>query len=274
MTTASQPPGASAASAAARPRASSPSSSLTAILSAWKLRVAACGWPGFGRGSSRSMRPASCKRRREGRGLAVLDDGAGDPPGGALLAELEEDVGEVALGEPVDEIGGGGAGPAHAHVERPVPEEGEAALGLVELHRGDADVEHHAVERRRARRGRDAVERAEASRHQRQPVAEAGRPGRGALQRLGVPVDADHPRRPGVEERPRIAAGAEGAVEPGAPHRRHRAQEGRSSTGTCGGDGRHHHDRRSRSMASRSAKGSASGSSPARQSSMPAMSSP
>ncbi len=43
VTTASQPPGARTASAASNPRASSPSSSFTAILSAWKLRVAAWG---------------------------------------------------------------------------------------------------------------------------------------------------------------------------------------------------------------------------------------
>ena len=86
VTTASQPPGASAASAAARPRASSPSSSLTAIRSAWKLRVAACGWPGFGRGSSRSISPASCSVVANGARRAVGDDGPGDPPRGALLA--------------------------------------------------------------------------------------------------------------------------------------------------------------------------------------------
>ena len=34
----------------------------------------------------------------------------------------------------------------HAHVERAVTQEGEAALGLVDLHGGDADVEHHAVD--------------------------------------------------------------------------------------------------------------------------------
>ena len=106
VTTASQPPGASAASAAASPRASSPSSSLTAMRSAWKLRVAACGWPGFGRGSSRSIRPASCSvRRRTARSRAVGDDGAGDAPRGALLAELEEDVGERRLRQPVHQVG-------------------------------------------------------------------------------------------------------------------------------------------------------------------------
>ena len=46
----------------------------------------------------------------------------------------------------VDEVGGAVAVALHAHVERPVVAEGEAALGLVELHRGDADVEHDAVD--------------------------------------------------------------------------------------------------------------------------------
>ena len=44
---------------------------------------------------------------------------------------------------------------AHAHVERAVLHEGEAALGLVELHRGDAEIEHDAgdgADRLRARR--------------------------------------------------------------------------------------------------------------------------
>ena len=50
VTTASAPPGASARSAAARPSASSPSSALTAMRIAWKLRVAGWIWPGFGRG--------------------------------------------------------------------------------------------------------------------------------------------------------------------------------------------------------------------------------
>ena len=35
---------------------------------------------------------------------------------------------------------------AHAHVERPVVHEAEAALGVVELRRGDAEIEQNAVE--------------------------------------------------------------------------------------------------------------------------------
>ena len=70
----------------------------------------------------------------------------------------------------------------------------------VELHRRDADVEHHPVERRRARFRGDAVELAEAPLPQLQPagvVAPRPRP----RQRLGVAVDADHPRGAGVEQR-------------------------------------------------------------------------
>jgi hypothetical protein len=36
---------------------------------------------------------------------------------------------------------------AHPHVERAAEPEREAALGLVELHRGNADVHHDAVHR-------------------------------------------------------------------------------------------------------------------------------
>ena len=39
-----------------------------------------------------------------------------------------------------------GPADAHAHVERTVMAKGKSALGLVELHRGDAEVEDHAVD--------------------------------------------------------------------------------------------------------------------------------
>ena len=82
-------------------------------------------------------------------------DGAGDAPGLPLLAVDADDGGEVASGGLVHQRRGVGAASAHAHVERTVEAEGEAALRLVELHRGDADVEHDAVDRREVRpRGR------------------------------------------------------------------------------------------------------------------------
>ena len=74
-------------------------------------------------------------RARERFFAAARDDGAGDRAGAALVAQVEEDVGEVRIVFPVDDVGGGGSVLAHAHVERTVALEREAALGVVELHR-------------------------------------------------------------------------------------------------------------------------------------------
>ena len=77
--------------------------------------------------------------------LPGRDDGEGDAARMALLAELEDDIGEIALARLRHHVGGARAVDAHAHVKRPVEPEREAALGLVELHRGHAEIEHDAV---------------------------------------------------------------------------------------------------------------------------------
>src|SRR5690606_948146 len=63
------------------------------------------------------------------------DNGAGDGPGFPLLPKMEEDVRQLFLAERVHQIGGRRTLERHAHVERAVILKGEAALGLVELHR-------------------------------------------------------------------------------------------------------------------------------------------
>src|SRR6185295_6834222 len=73
------------------------------------------------------------------------DDGAGDDARPPLVAIVVDDVGELALAAPVHDVGGALALLFHAHVEGAVGAEGEAALGPVELHGGDADVEGDAV---------------------------------------------------------------------------------------------------------------------------------
>ena len=65
-------------------------------------------------------------------------------------------------------VGGGRSALRHAHVERPVAAEGKAALGLVELHGGNADVEHHAIDLFAGMR----VEPRERSLHQAKPLRE------------------------------------------------------------------------------------------------------
>ena len=106
-----------------------------------------------------------------------------------------------------------GAVAAHAHVERPVEPEREAAFGAVELHRGDADVEHDAVDLREAGAARDRVELREALLDQRQPAARLLDQIGAERDRVRVAVDADHPAVGGREDGAGIAAGAEGAVD-------------------------------------------------------------
>ena len=113
--------------------------------SAWNVRVAGWIWPGRAC-TTRSTMSASALVLSIGASLARRDDGAGDRAGMPLLAKLEDDVGEIALGCPRHHIGGARPLAAHPHVERPVEPEREAALRLVELHRRDADIEHDAVD--------------------------------------------------------------------------------------------------------------------------------
>src|SRR4051812_24472395 len=71
----------------------------------------------------------------------------------ALLAEDIDDVGEIRLRCRSDYIGGARPVLAHAHVERSVEAEREAALGLIELHRRHADIHYDAIDLRRTLRG-------------------------------------------------------------------------------------------------------------------------
>ena len=109
-----------------------------------------CGSPDGSRRAAHARRArrssASARGGADRRLVARAHDGAGDRAGMALLAERRDDGGEIALGGARHHVGGARPVAAHAHVERTVEAEGEAALGLVELHRGDAEIEHDAVD--------------------------------------------------------------------------------------------------------------------------------
>ena len=149
-----------------------------------------------------------------GRERARSDDRAGDAAALPLLAVLEQHVGDRGLGRFVEEVGGGRAGLAHRHVERPVDREREPAPGLVELHRGDADVHRHAVDAGDARFGERGDHLGEAARVEHQPrrVGLRLRPGAPGGDRVGIAVERVHGRA-GVEDRAGVAAGAEGRVD-------------------------------------------------------------
>ena len=109
---------------------------------------------------------------------------------------------------------------AHPHVERPVALEGEAALGLVELHRGDADIERRR-RRRRRRRGRQAPDASGKS----APAQASGAPRskRPASRHTGSPRDRDRKRRRG----PPLLTGSPWCSRPRRTCRRHGSRPGR-----------------------------------------------
>ena len=85
-------------------------------------------------------------RPLDGSLLATADDSACDLAPVALLAVAAEDRLELSLVPGLHDLGGGQLlGGVHTHVERRVGRVREAALGPVDLHRREAEVEKHDV---------------------------------------------------------------------------------------------------------------------------------
>jgi hypothetical protein len=81
------------------------------------------------------------------------DDGTRDPAGMPLFAIALNEFGQSALGQRVYQLFGAGPIAAHAHIQGTVEAEGKSTLCLVDLHRGDAEIEGDAVD------GADAMPR-------------------------------------------------------------------------------------------------------------------
>jgi len=73
-------------------------------------------------------------------------DRTSDGAGPRFLAIILEDPRDLGLAGLVEELGGGQAGLAHAHVERTVGLEGKAAVRPIQLHRRHADIERDAID--------------------------------------------------------------------------------------------------------------------------------
>jgi hypothetical protein len=143
------------------------------------------------------------------------DDGTCDAAGLGLLAIAVDDVRDDFLGSIVEEVGGALPFPAHPHVERPVGLEGEAAVGLVELHRGDADIEGHPVDLVNVAGGKRLAHPGETLRNKRQaPPARSGQ-SLAILDRFGIAIESDDSGRPFIQDGLAVAAGAERAVDMG-----------------------------------------------------------
>ena len=104
-------------------------------------------------------------------------------------------------------------GAIHPHVQRLVALKAEAAARRVELHRGHAEIGERAVDLRDAARVEHVVERAVVGVDQLHAVGPRGERRAGACERVGVAIQADEARRASFEQRARVAAEADGAVD-------------------------------------------------------------
>ena len=147
------------------------------------------GTTGAARGTAHDVGEA--RRRADGLSLPLPRDRPRDAARGGFLAVLVDEVGEVALGEAVHEVLRRRAGGAvEAHVERALGLEAEAALRVVELDGGDAEVEEDAPRPLAAEVARDL---AEVGVNEPRAVAERGEPLPRARERLRVAVGAEEP---------------------------------------------------------------------------------
>src|SRR5262245_26463164 len=75
-----------------------------------------------------------------------------------FFAKSKDDVGQSAFACVVHNVSSGGALAAHAHVERSVEAEREAAPGGIELHGRDAQIQHNSIDEIVSGLACDAVE--------------------------------------------------------------------------------------------------------------------
>ena len=214
---ASTPPSRSSPQASGSARSSWPSSSLTAIRSAWKERLA--GWPPAKRAgagiaelivstSSSVVSIGACSRRRT-IARAIAPAWRSSPKSRSACARRRSSH-SATISRALSSCDG-----VHAHVQRRVVGVGEAALARVDLHRGHAQVEvrhvrAHALVGEQLQRlgvaGADEAHRAGrlARRARRSAPRRAGR-GRSPS---SVPRRAE-----ALGEQARVPAVAEGAVD-------------------------------------------------------------
>jgi hypothetical protein len=217
-----RPPGVSRSSAASSPSRSDWSSSLVAMRSAWKTRLAGWPWPnraGVGMAerisSTRSaLRSIGRAARRRTMARAIWRSTA--------LAVAPEYLGDLALVPRVHDLGRRERGRrVHAHVERGVVGVAEPAPSRVDLHRRRPEIHQDRVG---AGPGRRHVPQHEAEVTADEPGRRGRRRGEALVERRHRRVAVDghvHPRA--SEQRlevGRMAAGAERTVDNGVARAR------------------------------------------------------
>ncbi len=152
--------------------------------------------------------------QRAGEGLLdpATQDGGRDPARLTLVAVELEDMGQRPVVPGIDDVGGGHALIAHPHVQRPVAHEGEAALGLIQLHGRDADVEDGAVQLGLAAFLERLGQAREWGADQLEAIREVARHGLGERLHRRVAIQR-HDLGPALEDGAGVAAGSEGGVD-------------------------------------------------------------
>ena len=147
--------------------------------------------------------------------LAVIPGAFGleparNPPGEPLLAVVEEQIGQVVFLQAVDQLCSGfsAAFGVHAHVQRSVGAEAEAALGHIELMAADAQISQHGQHRLGWGVGREVAG------HQLRPLTKTLQVLAGCCAGRGVLIQSNQlPARVGIEQQAAVASTAHGGIE-------------------------------------------------------------
>src|ERR1019366_4645361 len=195
------------------------------------------------------------RRLRAGR-----HDSARHAAGGTFLAQLKQEIGEIALREGVDQGRGGQIGAvggrrcplwpvslwpiplwpiplwpvplwpvplwpiplwpiplsptiSHAHIQGAITLERKSPRRIIDLERGDADIENNAVQRVHPGLGQQGQHVAKAAVRQMQPARVLGCQAGTAGDRRFIALDRPDMALGAVEDRPRITAAAECAIQ-------------------------------------------------------------
>ena len=148
------------------------------------------------------------------RFLAQLDDLAGNAARGRLFAQLAKNPRQLFFRVAVDHLGGGQF-PAriHPHVERAVAHQAETAIGVLQLPRGDAEIEHRAADLRDPELVENLAGFAEicpaaTSRARRNSARRSAR----EFERVRILIEGEHIRA-GAQDRLGMAAAAASRIE-------------------------------------------------------------
>ena len=148
------------------------------------------------------------------RSLAAgLNDEFRRPARTPLLTVNIKYICQIGFAQTIDRIGGTGPVLRHAHIQRPGLGKGKATLGLVDLHRGHADIEHDTVNPLTTGIIGSLLELGERTGVKEEALTELG--GKGVDTNLNgrVPVDRDEIDSGRLQNGATITAGAEGAVD-------------------------------------------------------------